>query len=426
MNIRGIISIAAAVVMTAGMTAFPVNTTAAEEGSKLIALTFDDGPNTTTTCEILDILEENDAKATFFLIGRNISEESAATVRRAYDMGCEIGNHSKSHSNMPALSDEEIIAEIQYVDEYVTEITGEGTKYFRPPFIDVNDKMYELIDQIFICGIGCSDYMDTVTSDDRYNYLMEEAKDGQIFLFHDAAGNDMTVEAVARAVPELKAQGYEFVTLTELFERQGETPKDYVMYDRVAKYPCGDYALHRNVFTGEITGDSSTGDWGSIDAFDGEELAALGDSYAIQVDYVGAYPPNVVLQRWNGESIWCPVEPSYSNGERACIMAEDILAALEEYGAAYTDLDRIKLSPYKGTITVTSVDILVKEESPESISGDVNGDGKVSVADAVALQKHLVDAEPLAEDRLPAADVSADGMVNIFDLSMMKMLIMGK
>lgn len=425
MKIRRLISIAAAAVMTAGLAVFPAEPVNAEEESKLIALTFDDGPNTTTTCEILDILEENDAKATFFLIGRNINEESAASVKRAYDMGCEIGNHSKSHLNMPALSDEEILEEIQYVEDYVTEITGEGTKYFRAPFIDVNDKMYELIDQIFICGIGCSDYMDTVTADDRYNYLMEEAKDGQIFLFHDAAGNDMTVEAVKKAIPELKAQGYEFVTLSELFERQGETPKDYVMYDRVAKYPCSDYTLHSNVFTGEVTGDSSSADWSNVGYFDAETLASLGDSYAIQVDYVGSYPPNIVLQRWTGESIWCPIEPAYSNGERACIMAEDILAALEEYGVTYTDLDRIRLFPYMGSITVTSIDIMVKSESSVSVSGDVNSDGRVSVADAVALQKHLVDENPLDTGKLDTADVDADGIVNVLDLSMLKLMITG-
>lgn len=72
-----------------------VSTADAEETQKLIALTFDDGPNTTVTTQILDLLEENDAKGTFFLIGQNINSVSEASVKRAYDMGCEIANHSK-------------------------------------------------------------------------------------------------------------------------------------------------------------------------------------------------------------------------------------------------------------------------------------------------------------------------------------------
>ncbi|MDE7121978.1 MAG: polysaccharide deacetylase family protein, partial [Oscillospiraceae bacterium] len=111
--------------------------------TKLIALTFDDGPNTTTTNDVLDILETYNAKASFFLIGNNINPESAESVRRAYAMGMEIDNHSRSHGNMSKMSEEEIQAEISYVDDKVLEITGETTKFFRPPFIDVSDSMYD-------------------------------------------------------------------------------------------------------------------------------------------------------------------------------------------------------------------------------------------------------------------------------------------
>jgi peptidoglycan/xylan/chitin deacetylase (PgdA/CDA1 family) len=77
---------------------------AAERDKKLIALTFDDGPNTTTTNDVLDLLAEYDAKASFFLIGDNINSASAASVRRAYDMGMEIDNHSKTHANMSKMT----------------------------------------------------------------------------------------------------------------------------------------------------------------------------------------------------------------------------------------------------------------------------------------------------------------------------------
>ena len=131
----------------------PICQVSAKEETKYIALTFDDGPNTTTTNEVLDLLEQYNAKASFFLIGDNINAESAKSVKRAYDMGMEINNHSKTHSNMSKMTAEELQAEISFVDDKVTEITGEPTKFFRPPFIDVSQSMYDAIDLPFICGI---------------------------------------------------------------------------------------------------------------------------------------------------------------------------------------------------------------------------------------------------------------------------------
>ena len=78
----------------------PTITANAEAEPKLLAMAFDDGPNTTTTNEVIDVLDKYNAKATFFLIGININDESAKSVKRAYDMGMEIANHSKTHNSM--------------------------------------------------------------------------------------------------------------------------------------------------------------------------------------------------------------------------------------------------------------------------------------------------------------------------------------
>ncbi|MDE7234285.1 MAG: polysaccharide deacetylase family protein, partial [Ruminiclostridium sp.] len=115
-------------------TAEKEETVTQETERKVIALTFDDGPNTTTTNEVLDVLEKYGIKASFFLIGNNIDDESAKAVKRAYDMGCEIGNHSRSHSYMDKLTAEEIAEEVTYVNEKVIEITGEAPTFFRPPY----------------------------------------------------------------------------------------------------------------------------------------------------------------------------------------------------------------------------------------------------------------------------------------------------
>ncbi|MBQ7013638.1 MAG: polysaccharide deacetylase family protein, partial [Oscillospiraceae bacterium] len=146
------------------------------DDSKLIALTFDDGPNTTTTNEILDILEEYDAKASFFLIGTNINEESAVSVKRAYDMGCEIDNHTKTHANLPGRSEEEILEEVNFVNEAVYEITGEYPKFFRPPFIATDQTMFDVIDLPFICGYDVRDFMADVTAEQRAESILSSAK----------------------------------------------------------------------------------------------------------------------------------------------------------------------------------------------------------------------------------------------------------
>lgn len=211
-----------------------------EEEKKLVALTFDDGPNTTTTNEVLDILEKYGVKASFFLIGVNINDDSAKAVKRAYDMGCDIGNHSKTHSNMTELTDEEIVDEIKYVDDRIYEITGEYPKYFRPPYIAVNNKMFDLIDETFINGFGVTDYDDRVTAEIRHMRVMKQVKDGAIILLHDAQGNSQTVEALDLIIPDLISEGYELVTLTELFERKGVTLGDekilYSYADQTSMY----------------------------------------------------------------------------------------------------------------------------------------------------------------------------------------------
>ena len=92
--------------------------------SKTVAFTFDDGPNTVTTPRVLDILEENGIVASFFLIARNITEESAEVARRALRMGCEINNHTVSHPHLNQLPPEEIRAEFDGCTEQIVRITA--------------------------------------------------------------------------------------------------------------------------------------------------------------------------------------------------------------------------------------------------------------------------------------------------------------
>lgn len=213
----------------------PINTEPDYEWDKVVALTFDDGPNTTTTNEVLDVLEKHQVVASFFLIGSNINDDSVKSVKRAYDLGCEINNHSKTHGYMNKMTAEEIKAEYEFVDEKVFEITGEHTKFFRPPYIAVGDLMWENIDVPFISGVGCNDWDSKVTVEKRVEVITKDVKDGSIILMHDAQGNSKTVEAIDQIIPALKEQGYKFVTVSGLFEAKGVTPVTEMIYSNATQ-----------------------------------------------------------------------------------------------------------------------------------------------------------------------------------------------
>ncbi|MBQ8567994.1 MAG: polysaccharide deacetylase family protein [Oscillospiraceae bacterium] len=201
---------------------------------KLIALTFDDGPNITTTNAVIDKLEKYEIVASFFVIGDNITgsatEGSGRVMKRAYDLGCEIHNHSKTHSDMTKMTAEDIIAELEYTSDKVEEITGEPTSFFRPPYIAVNDTMFESTEMPFIAGVGANDWMDTVSAEDRAQKILEQSRDGGIILLHDAQGNSKTVDALDIIIPSLLDEGYTFVTMSELFEAKEITPADGIIY----------------------------------------------------------------------------------------------------------------------------------------------------------------------------------------------------
>jgi peptidoglycan/xylan/chitin deacetylase (PgdA/CDA1 family) len=188
---------------------------------KIIALTFDDGPSDTTTGQVLDVLERLQTKGTFFLIGDNITTERIPLVERALSLGCEIENHSKTHSDMRTLTREQIDSEIKYTTDRIAAITGREPEFFRPPYIYYNDLMYETIDLVFISGYGCEDWEADASAEHRIERTLAQAEDGAVILLHDFEGNHKTVEALEAIIPALREQGYEFVTVSELFRRKG-------------------------------------------------------------------------------------------------------------------------------------------------------------------------------------------------------------
>ncbi len=198
-----------------------------------IALTFDDGPHTVPPPQVLDILEAEGVPASFFLIGDSITPESAKVARRAFEMGCDIENHSRTHELMNQLTPERIREEIRFCTERITEITGKAPAFFRPPYIAVNQTLHDCVDLTFICGAGCEDWVPEVSAEERADRVLAHAEDGQIVLLHDMPGNDNTVEALKVIIPELKKRGFRFVTVSRLFEEAGVTPVRGRLYTNV-------------------------------------------------------------------------------------------------------------------------------------------------------------------------------------------------
>ena len=193
---------------------------------KYIALTFDDGPSDTTSLKVLEKLKKYNAKGSFFLIGGNITPEREYIVREEIAFGCDIENHSLTHSDMRTLDKETIEAEISETTRRIVNITGKEPVFFRPPYINVNDLMLETIPYIFICGYGCEDWVPEVSAEERARRIIDSARDGEVVLLHDMEGNDNTVDALDIIIPELQSRGFEFITIRELFDRAGVTPEN--------------------------------------------------------------------------------------------------------------------------------------------------------------------------------------------------------
>lgn len=205
---------------------------------KAIALTFDDGPSGFTE-ELLDGLEMYDAKVTFFVIGSQ-AEKKPEIVKRAYEAGHLIGNHTYSHIDFYKTSLSEIKDDIVKSSAVIESITGVKPLFVRAPYGNVNFIQLKQLDCFFIHW--SSSTYDWFREDEEYIYkrIMKEAKDGAIILMHDT--REVTVKAVLRAIPELQEQGFELVRVDELLSRNGDKLKMGVPY-RSCKFDRGTVAF---------------------------------------------------------------------------------------------------------------------------------------------------------------------------------------
>lgn len=188
---------------------------------KVVAFTFDDGPHPSYTKELLDIFHKHNGKATFFMIGQELSmyEAIAAQVHMA---GHEIANHTYSHPDLTTLTLDEARAELQRADDTIRKVTGKPVSNFRPPFFGVNDDILMLAAEFGYHSIGAVNGEAKDWEQPGVDFILDHTRptieNGSIFLFHDGYGERaQTIEAVRVLVEELVAEGYRFVTLSELF-----------------------------------------------------------------------------------------------------------------------------------------------------------------------------------------------------------------
>lgn len=163
----------------------------------LIALTFDDGPNTVTTVQILDKLEKHGIKATFFVVGENVNDDTK---------------------------------EVQGTSKKICQTIGETPVFVRPPYFSVNPLVLRTISQPLIAGLGVDDWIEEVSAEERTQKVLSQAADGAIILLHDTLGNVQTVEALDGIITGLKSRGFGFATVSELFKDRGIQPQPHKLY----------------------------------------------------------------------------------------------------------------------------------------------------------------------------------------------------
>ena len=161
----------------------------------------------------MDGLLERDVKATFFLIGEN-AKENPKLVKRIYDEGHLIGNHTYTHVEITKISDEEAKIELEKTDHVISSITGEHVQYMRPPF---GAWQKELENELNVLPVLWTvDPLDWTTEnvDEIVNKVVTETEENDIILLHDCY--DSSVDAAFQIIDILKKEGFEFVTVDEL------------------------------------------------------------------------------------------------------------------------------------------------------------------------------------------------------------------
>ena len=200
--------------------------TVTPEPKGMMALTFDDGPSDFTD-RLLDCLEANNVKATFFLTGQEV-EYFQEPVKRMEELGCEIGNHSYDHPDLTTLSADDVTSQLSRTDQLIQDLTGHIATVVRPPYGSYNDTVAGIAARpLIMWSVDTLDW-ETQNVDSTVQNVMDNAADGQIILMHDIFKE--SVDAAEVFIPQLIQEGYQLVTVSELAAAKGITLENGVSY----------------------------------------------------------------------------------------------------------------------------------------------------------------------------------------------------
>lgn len=218
---------------TSSTTPAPTPTPAA----KYAALTFDDGPDATMTPKVLAVLDKYKVKATFMWIGQKVTEKAddgSAKNKVAIDAivagGHEVGNHSWAWDSMGKMTPDAIKKSVDDTTAAIKAATGKEPAFFRAPNLDYSDTLYANVPYPFLDGGAIAKDWDAQWGGDpttagRVKNVLDSVKDGTIILMHDVQPEPHpTPEALDEIIPKMLADGYKFVTVSELFKMKNVTP----------------------------------------------------------------------------------------------------------------------------------------------------------------------------------------------------------
>lgn len=200
---------------------------AQENAPKYIALTFDDGPRAETTAVLLEGLQQRGVHATFFLIGEQI-EGNEWLVRWMAESGHQVGSHTFTHLKLQGSGRDSILQEVNKTEVLLTNILGEGDYWLRPPYGLIDEAEKKLIKTPMIYWSVDPEDWKVLNADTVTECVCTHVQNGDIILLHDFYPT--SVEAALRIVDRLQEEGYEFVTVKELFALNGTKPEPGKLY----------------------------------------------------------------------------------------------------------------------------------------------------------------------------------------------------
>lgn len=187
----------------------------------MVALTYDDGPSSIHTPEILDVLEKHNARATFFVTGTN-AKNNPDILKRQVNSGCQIGNHTMWHSNLTKQSESDMLKDVNDLSAIIENAAGAKVTLVRPPYGAFDDTVKRVLNQ-YALMLWNVDTMDWSSRDKNaiVKEVMENTSDGAIILLHDI--HKETAQATKEFVPKLIEKGYQLVTIDELYYYRDKT-----------------------------------------------------------------------------------------------------------------------------------------------------------------------------------------------------------